>query len=235
MMKKNFRLIPFLLTCITITLVLATAQGNAIAAPLANHVAPVLVSGNPTCSQVAPGTTELRIEPVADGTFSDGTLTVTIDVRDTPDGPVFDFTSNIGVDAVVVKGGPDANVYFYNPEVTSDTGLHAPVNPSNNTFFGLSHLLFCYDVEPPTNTPTNTPIPPTDTPTDTPTNTPVPPTDTPTDTPTNTPVPPTDTPTDTPTNTPVPPTDTPTDTPTNTPVPPTDTPTDTPTNTPVPL
>jgi len=79
---------------------------------------------------------------------------------------------------------------------------------------------------PPTNTPTptNTPVPPTDTPT--PTNTPVPPTDTPT--PTNTPVPPTDTPT--PTNTPVPPTNTPT--PTNTPVPPTDTPT--PTNTPVP-
>jgi hypothetical protein len=79
---------------------------------------------------------------------------------------------------------------------------------------------------PPTNTPTptNTPVPPTDTPT--PTNTPVPPTNTPT--PTNTPVPPTNTPT--PTNTPVPPTNTPT--PTNTPVPPTNTPT--PTNTPVP-
>ncbi|MBK9713750.1 MAG: hypothetical protein IPO81_20995 [Kouleothrix sp.] len=47
---------------------------------------------------------------------------------------------------------------------------------------------------PPTNTPTNTPVPPTDTPT--PTNTPLPPTDTPT--PTNTPLPPTDTPTATP-------------------------------------
>jgi Bacterial Ig domain/Calcineurin-like phosphoesterase/Fibronectin type III domain len=70
----------------------------------------------------------------------------------------------------------------------------------------------------PTDTPTNTPVPPTAT--ATPTKTPVPPTNTPVP-PTNTPAPPTNTPvppTDTPTNTPVPPTDTPT------PVPPTDTP-----------
>ncbi|MEZ4662260.1 MAG: hypothetical protein R2911_32315 [Caldilineaceae bacterium] len=98
---------------------------------------------------------------------------------------------------------------------------------------------------PPTDTPTNTPVPPTSTPippTDTPTNTPIPPTSTPIP-PTNTPVPPTSTPippTDTPTNTTVPPTSTPippTNTPTNTPQPPTSTPiplTDTPTNTPLP-
>jgi hypothetical protein len=222
MMKKNFSLLTFLLTCITITLVLATVQGNANAAPLAAIVDPVLVSGNPSCSDVAPGTTEFKVQPVVDGTFSDGTLTVTIDVRNTADGPVFDFTANIGVDAVIVKGGPNANVYFYNPEVTSDTGLHAPVNPQNNTFFGLSHISFCYDVEPPTNTPTNTatntPVTPSNTPTDTPTNTPVPPTDTPTDTPTNTPVPPTDTPTNTPTDTKTS-TPTKTNTPTKTPTP----------------
>jgi hypothetical protein len=84
--------------------------------------------------------------------------------------------------------------------------------------------VLCLPPPPPTATPTNTPVPPTETPTNTPTNTPVPPTATPTDTPTNTPVPPTATPTDTPTNTPVPPTATPT----NTPVPPTATPTNTP-------
>jgi hypothetical protein len=62
----------------------------------------------------------------------------------------------------------------------------------------------------PTSTPTNTPVPPTNTPTatntPTPTNTPVP---GPTSTPTNTPVGPTNTPTSTPTNTPVAPTNTP--------------------------
>jgi hypothetical protein len=92
-----------------------------------------------------------------------------------------------------------------------------------------------------TNTPTNTPKPPTDTPVNTPTDTPVnTPTDTPVNTPTDTPVnTPTDTPVNTPTDTPVnTPTDTPVNTPTNTPeMPtntptPTDTPTDTPTNTP---
>jgi hypothetical protein len=178
-------------------------------------VEPVLISGNLTCAQLVPGTSELKVEPGADGTYSDGTLTVTIDVRDTPEGPVFDFTSNIGIDAVFVKGGPDGNLYTYSPETTGDTGLHAPVNPGNGKYYGLSHISFCYDVEPSTATPTvtNTPTPtntPTDTPTSTPTNTP---TNTPTDTPTSTP---TSTPTDTPTPTP---TNTPTSTPTNTPTP----------------
>lgn len=114
--------------------------------------------------------------------------------------------------------------------------------------------------EPPTSTPTNTqvadtptntPVPPTETstntpvpPTETPTNTPVPPTETPTNTatstPTNTPVPPTETPTatssptegpsPTPTDTPNP--ETPSATPSNTPVPPTETPTASPTQVP---
>jgi hypothetical protein len=89
---------------------------------------------------------------VADGTFTDGTLTVTIDVRTTADGEVFDWTSNIGVDVVIVKGGPNSNVYTYVGESTGDTGLHAPANRSG-TFAGLSHISFCYDAEPPTTEP----------------------------------------------------------------------------------
>lgn len=197
------------ITILTLILVSSFAQ--------AASVEPVLVAGNPSCADLVPGTTELKIEPVADGSYSDGTLSVTIDVRDTASGQVFDFTANMGVDAVIVKGGTDANLYSYNPEATSDTELHAPVNASNNLYYDLSHISFCYHVEPPTSTAT-----PTDTPTDTPTATS---TDTPTNTPTDTP---TNTPTDTPTNTP---TNTPTDTPTNTA---TSTPTETPTATPTP-
>jgi uncharacterized repeat protein (TIGR01451 family) len=120
----------------------------------ATHVDPVFVPGNPTCSVLAPAGVvwfELKVEPVADGTYTDGILVVTVDVRDTTDGPVFDWTSNIGVDAVFVKGGPNGNFYQYDPpgpEATADTGLHAPVNPQNNQFFGLSHISFCYDVAP---------------------------------------------------------------------------------------
>jgi hypothetical protein len=199
----------------------------------AEHVQPTLVPGNPNCDGQVPGTTELLIQPVEDGTFSDGTLVVVIDVRDTSSGQVFDFSSNIGVDAVIVKGGPNANLYVHNPEITADTGLHAPA-ASAGLYWGLSLLFFCYDVQPPTATPTDTPTntatnTPTDTPTNTATNTP---TDTPTNSPTNTATnTPTDTPTNTATNTP---TDTPTNTATNTP---TNTPTSTatPTNTPIPL
>jgi LPXTG-motif cell wall-anchored protein len=115
------------------------------------------VGENATCADLAPeGATwiEFKVEPVEDGTFSDGTLTVTIDVRDTDDGPVFDWTSNIGVDAVLVKGGPGGLLYVYDPpaESTGDTGLHAPVNPKNGKFFGLSHVSFCYDKDQATTT-----------------------------------------------------------------------------------
>src|SRR5688572_11078123 len=85
----------------------------------AAHVTPTFVTGNPTCAQLAPGTTELRVQPVADGTYTDGTLTVTIDVRDTASGPVFDFTANMGIDVVFVNGGPGGNQYSYDPEVTA--------------------------------------------------------------------------------------------------------------------
>src|SRR4029450_6974984 len=101
----------------------------------AASVVPTPVTGNTTCADLVPGTTELKVEPVADGTYSDGTLSVTIDVRDTAEGQVFDFTANMGVDAVFVKGGPDGNLYLYNPEATADTGLHATVNSQNGQFY----------------------------------------------------------------------------------------------------
>jgi hypothetical protein len=220
---RTVRLVPVLVLAVALVAVLFAGGGQR---GLASHVPPIFVPGSATCPA---GTIDLRVEPVTDGTFSDGTLTVTIDARDTAEGQVVDWTANIGVDAVIARGGPDSNLYLYSPEATADTGLHAPVNLANGQYFGLTSISFCYGVAPPTNTPTSTPTnTPTNTPTDTPTNTP---TDTPTDTPTNTP---TDTPTNTPTNTPTDtPTNTPTDTPTNTPTDtPTNTPTDTPTNTP---
>ena len=125
----------------------------------ATHVNPTTVSGNASCPA---GTTTLKVEPVADGTFSDGTLTVTIDVRDTAAGQVFDWTSNIGVDQVIAKGGNASNLYTYDPESVGDTGLHAPANASGK-FAGLSHISFCYDADQPTTTPPTTTPPSTST------------------------------------------------------------------------
>jgi hypothetical protein len=237
------------LCVIMLILPLAVTLAESPLAPSFASVPPTPIQGNQSCSQLVPGTTELKLEgsQLADGTYSDGTLSVTIDLSD--DGTTVSWTSNIGVDAVFVKAGNSGNLYVYNPESTGDTNLVSPTGPQGQ-LLAISHLSFCYDVEP-TNTPTNTPVPPTNTftpvpptATDTPTNTP---TDTPTDTPTNTPTDtatptPTNTPTNTPTDTATPtptdtPTNTPTDTPTNTPTDtatptPTDTPTNTPTNTP---
>ena len=136
-------------------LAVASALLVAMVGPISSANPQTEVPGNPSCPA---GTIELKIEPVADGTFSDGTLTVTIVVDEA--NQTFDFTSNIGVDAVIVKGGPNGNLYTFN-EATSGTGLHAPVNPANGKFFGLSHISFCYDIETPPTTAPPTTAPPT--------------------------------------------------------------------------
>jgi len=115
--------------------------------------------GNKNCAQNIPDARELRVDPAAEGTFTDGTLTVNIDIRtlaaDDPLHPgdqtgsqVFDFTATGGtVIGVKVKGGPNTNFYDYRPAgVTSGTGLHAPLGPGAK-FAGLSHISFCYVVK----------------------------------------------------------------------------------------
>ncbi|HEX6303787.1 MAG TPA: SpaA isopeptide-forming pilin-related protein, partial [Anaerolineales bacterium] len=121
------------------------------------NVQPIGVHGNPSCSDVTdPGDFlfEFKLEPVVSGTFPlsfDGlTGSVTVTVRNTADGQVFDFSfsGDFVAATIIVKGGPDANLYDYiaasfAPGASADTDLHAPVNPSNNKFYGLSHISFC--------------------------------------------------------------------------------------------
>jgi LPXTG-motif cell wall-anchored protein len=125
----------------------------------------VVVPGNQNCSGTQD---ELRIEPVVDGTYSSGGLTVTLDVYNGThggfSGQLFDWTSNITVNSVFVKGGNDTNTYL-GVNATSGTQYHAPLNPANNTYFGLSHVSFCVDTAPTTTTeaPTTTTEAPTTT------------------------------------------------------------------------
>ena len=116
----------------------------------AAKVTPELSPGaaNKTCSDfhgAGQSWTELKVDPPNAGTYSDGTLTVTISF--TVAGKVFDWSSNIGVDAVFVKAGSAGSyLYRYDPpsEQTSDTGLTSPGETGN----GISHISFCYDEEP---------------------------------------------------------------------------------------
>src|SRR5215212_6228334 len=114
-------------------------------------VKPALYQANPTCSILGQGYRELKIDNVNgpfNGTYTsnDGALTVTISNSTSQ---TFDWNSNIGVDAVIVKGGTAGDAYVYDPpkEDTSDTALHPPVDPNNREYYGISHVSFCYDLE----------------------------------------------------------------------------------------
>jgi hypothetical protein len=117
---------------------------------LAASVTPTLIPGadntNKTCAVVMPGTTELKVDPVPNGSYSqtDGTLTVQIVKPSTLAGSPysFDWTSNITVLGVIVKDGVDgANWYDYRPSgSTGDTYLTTP----NDGAKGISHVSFCY-------------------------------------------------------------------------------------------
>jgi hypothetical protein len=121
----------------------------------ATHVAPQFIAGNPTCSALinnVPGSIELKVDQSqlniggAATQHSLGSATVTVLAYTTAQGQQFDWSITGGtVYGVAAKGGPNANFYDYRPDgETSDTGLHAPVNPSNGKYYGLSHISFCF-------------------------------------------------------------------------------------------
>ncbi len=57
------------------------------------------------------------------------------------DGKTVSWTSSIGIDAFIVKGGKEgANVIYYDPEATSGSG-------ATPTLQDISHVEFCYDYE----------------------------------------------------------------------------------------
>jgi hypothetical protein len=131
-------------------LVLALGVAGVVFAALpraaAASVEPVWVEDNPSCTDLGYDF-GYKVDPPSAGTytFPDGVNTVTV----TTDGIYFGWTSTLGIDAVIVKGGPDANLYVYDPPTESfgDAGLHSPINPSNGQPYGLSHIEFCYDYE----------------------------------------------------------------------------------------
>jgi uncharacterized repeat protein (TIGR01451 family) len=125
-----------------------TNQADLPGPPSGDGEQPILVLGNPTCAQLVPGSIEFKVEPVRDGTFqiSSGDLsgTLTVSVNEGMQTFGFAFNGDFVALGVIVKGGNNANFYDYRPDGNAaDTGLHAPVNPNNGNFYGLSHITFC--------------------------------------------------------------------------------------------
>jgi hypothetical protein len=94
------------------------------------------IPGNPTC-------TGTKIDPVGAGSHdlaSGGHIVITL--VSTAKGPTFDFDTegSATVSAIMVKGGPNAILWSFNPAVDSYQGLHSPLNLNNNKWYGLSHI-----------------------------------------------------------------------------------------------
>jgi hypothetical protein len=110
--------------------------------------ASVIEQGNVTCADLGLGTYEVKME----GSFNskialkapDAVNYVTVS---SADGVYFTWSATLDLDAVIVKGGPNSNVYVYNPEATGGAGLASQVNPNTGKPYGLSHISFCYDYE----------------------------------------------------------------------------------------
>jgi hypothetical protein len=125
----------------------ALTAGSAGAVSAASVTPTPIDDGNPTCADFG-AWDEVKADPPGNGVFSDGTLTVTISnfVQSSSGTPgSFDWSSNIGVDAVFVKAGNDKHhLFVYAPESMSDTDL----GPQAGTGNGISHVSFCYDADP---------------------------------------------------------------------------------------
>ena len=140
--------------------VVATLVVALAAVAFASHVNPEHYGdeageeNNPSCAFLNPSWNEVKVDQAPNGDYpdsggtdnpgGDGPLVFTVE---NSNGEVFDWKSNMGVDAVVVKGGNrGSNVYFYDPEDTADTGLRSPNNTKGNRP-AVSHISACYDVE----------------------------------------------------------------------------------------
>jgi hypothetical protein len=139
--------------------------------PSGDGIDPVYIEGNPSCATLNANNTGFpnvtsdfgfKISEGPNGTFpfinvtnvsslTGGALPdpynwVTIS---NSDGVLFDWLASLGIDAVIVKGGPNSDAFVYVPEDTADKRLHPPVNPNSPTgdYYSISHIEFCYDYE----------------------------------------------------------------------------------------
>jgi hypothetical protein len=113
----------------------------------ATTVEPAYHPGNPSCLDLGYDH-ELKFDPPSAGSKSGGGVTVELSLGADQYGQLVDWSSSKPIDAVIVKGGPNANAYVYAGESSGDTGLHAPFNGPDK-YYGLSHVNFCWDGDKP--------------------------------------------------------------------------------------
>ena len=117
-------------------------------------VKPTFIAGNPSCAK---GKTtyefssgNINVE-IIDGVHTwDAEFPEGFSVVLSEDGRYFSWSFDGGAYcldglSIIVKGGPDANSYIYEGDVTCGTGLVSPINRGGNVP-AVSHVSFCYNL-----------------------------------------------------------------------------------------
>lgn len=109
----------------------------------ASSVTPTGTEGNPGCSDINAGWSELKIDALPKNqTYSNSDLSVTI--SNLTGNETFDWSATHSVDAVIVKASTGSLIYAYDPESFGDTAVSGPAGHA------ISHVSFCYDPGDPT-------------------------------------------------------------------------------------
>jgi len=120
-------------------------------------IIPDSVSGNPVCNDVTTTScSQFKIDSSSpSGTYyidTAHTQWVTVEsykAGGSSEPSAINWTSNVKVFSVIVKGGDAADVYTYGGNTLNDTSLCTPVNSKNSKPSGISHVIFCYSVPTP--------------------------------------------------------------------------------------
>jgi len=86
-----------------------------------------------------------KVDPPTSGTYFLDAYGNQITVTFSEDGKYVSFTATLPISAVIVKGGPNANAYIYDPPTTSDSNLRAPDHPNPGQIPAISHVTFCWE------------------------------------------------------------------------------------------
>jgi hypothetical protein len=143
-LRAASRLALVLLTALVAAGVFASAASAAVPAePTAPT--PTVYPGNPGCSVLGTGYTEVHVEGKDveagdhddDSTANDIEWTISNDLK-----TVTTWSSSIALDAVIVKGGDAGNAYVYTPSAQSGGGLTSPLK--NGKRPDISNIKFCW-------------------------------------------------------------------------------------------
>lgn len=148
-MKKTYHVLfsIFILAALIVAPTILAQPTGTPGSASGSGVNPIFEEGNPKCADLeyceCASSFKPQPEPPSSGSYTnpdDQDMTVKIE----SDGTYFSWSSTQPVCCVIVKGGPNANVYVYDPKSTADTELHPPVNPKNGKIYEISHIEFCY-------------------------------------------------------------------------------------------